>query len=306
MASDELGAEATGELSQEAGVQADRYIDTAIDNPAIATTYCRQYAKKGVAQYVTAIAARCNISAVPARWVAKIAPQEAWCNSVSNQGRNKTIPARETLERAKVLAACLGVAVPDNAQLTMADTDRMGDLLHERATTLVTQKRLLAAGADPRYLTAIGNGGALLYSAAMFNQTDKALFAIKLQPGSVNSTSNGGSSPLIHATQFRNHTLMRVLLQAGAEPDYMGEQGGFYEVRPLTYAVTKGDATAVTILLQSGKPIDVNTADPLTSSGTCANKPDTLLDVANKLRTASRATIVQALRNRGAKSCRQM
>lgn len=304
MASDELGAEATGELSQEAGVQADRYIDTAVDNPAIATTYCRQYAKKGVAQYVTAIAARCNISAVPARWVAKIAPQEAWCNSVSNQGHNKTIPARETRERAKVLAACLGVAVPDNAQLTMADTDRMGDLLHERATTLVTQKRLLAAGADPRYVTSIGNGGPLVHTAAKFNQTDKALFAIKLQLASVNSTSNGGSSALIHATKFRNYTLMRALLQAGAQPDYLGERG-WAEERPLAYAVTNGDATAVSILLQSGKPIDVNTA-ATESVGTCANKPDTLLDVANKLRTASRATIVQALRNRGAKSCTQM
>jgi len=113
----------------------------------------------------------------------------------------------------------------------------------------------------------------------------------------VNQTDTGGRTPLHHAAESDNATVVRELLGAGAAVNVMGKGGE----TPLLIAAQKGHAAVVELLLTAGAKVDQTLGDPHTENGLM---PLRSTDTGTALHIAAgngHATVVGVLLEKGAK-----
>jgi ankyrin repeat protein len=113
---------------------------------------------------------------------------------------------------------------------------------------------LLNKGADPNLQGA--NGDTPLIAAARSGFDEAAGWLLGLG-AKVDGTNRSGETPLIIAVQQRDAPLVKILLQAGADPDHTDSVAG-YSARD--YAIRDARAREILKMIETKKPKKVSTA----------------------------------------------
>ena len=115
---------------------------------------------------------------------------------------------------------------------------------------------LLRNGADAKYYAEKDASGPIHFAAA--SGSPRTLRAIANAPGVlINQADERGFTPLIYSVEARRSLNMRVLLDAGADPDYGGPQ----KILPVIEAVKKNSDVLLSVLFEYNASPDVLDSD---------------------------------------------
>jgi len=115
---------------------------------------------------------------------------------------------------------------PGNTIVNTRDGDSGDAALHivVRRSDAAWLGFLLQAGADPNVRDRSGNSPLLLATVGNFTEGVRILLLVHAR---VDLKNNIGETPLIKAVQLRNQSLVKMLLDAGADPDVADSAAGY-------------------------------------------------------------------------------
>ncbi len=266
---------------------------------AASERFCDQYTQTAVAQYISNLSHHCKFKGL--RWSADFPGQKNWCRKV-----RPIIAQGETKARRAALTKC---GVPAKIRKPWDEID-----LFDK-NSIIKEAVYRAKADDVRSLQVFTREGVNLamewdgnYGTPLFHAIDdQSVNAVKylIRFDNPNRTSNAGPNPLANMLKdpVINYSLLRYLLQHGANPNSFGELNGNMSI-PLPIVIQKGDLRALNELIKYGH------ADPnyYYEDGGFTAPP---LITALRLRNPA---IVMALLNAGAKvnksrsgiSCKQI